>query len=545
MTLSARRRATRRAVTAAAVLTLVPMAGARAQDPAAARETSSASWLTGWSPLRPFGDLALPTPRVPQLPQLIELTSPRLGLSWTAGNPAGVPDEIDTAWTRLRVAAGNGSGSYHAPIDPDNVKSVGTSLMGWRRLGSRAAAIGRVAVEHETVGGAYGAFATPLPSSPFVPTDTNRPALSRPVVTLEGAEGIALGSCRGGASAGYRAAENTSGHSPAALDGRSTTTGLSVGIARVLARGWRAGAHGRWLQSSESVDLTANPADVRVYSIDGYVNVDPADYTPLTSAFLRRANRYGSAFGIGLAGDLLGATVTSFAEAQWMNESQISAVVSEHPPTDRWRTTGFAVGGAAQRSFGGVVATIDAGWRTQRGDGRPAVDSTLQFEASASRLWTAAELRYGPSDSSWCGSGSVSIERDQQVANDYLAQAGTDVTAWMPNAAVEVSRRVSRTLSISGAAGLAQYTPYATLPQPQGRGAAYGTLIAPAIEIAAATARSELASVAARFTRRGNAVSIRLWRTSTAPIVARVPLVPLPLGTRTTWGVTMSIASAQ
>lgn len=528
------------AVASAALVIAVPVCGLHAQGVIATDENSSAPWLLGWSPLRPFGELTMPLPRVSPLPQLIELPPPRIGLSWTSGNPAGLPDEIDTAWTRLSLAAGTVSGSYHTPLDADEVKSFATSLIGWRRLGSRAAAIGRVVVEHEAIRGAYGAFATPLASSPFVPADTNRPALARPTVTLEGAEGITLGSWRLGVSAGYRAAQDNSAHSAAALDGRSTTTGVTAGIARALKSGWRAGACGRWLNASESVDLSGNPGDVRVYPLSGYVNVESADYTPLTAPFLRRADRDGGAFGLGLAGEFLGATVTSFAEAQRMNERQISAVVSEHPPTDRWRTFGFFAGASAQRYFGSLLARIDGTWRTQRGDGRRAADSASTFRANANRLWAAGELRYAAGDSSWDAGALFSLERDQQEASDDLAGAATDVTSWLPNAAMELSRRVSPSVSIFGGIGVAQYTPFATLPEPQGRGAAYDNLIAPAIEVAAATARSAQVAVGVRLRRRYDAMSIRLWRASTAPIVGRSPLIPLPAGSSTAWGVNVS-----
>ena len=223
-----------------------------------------------------------------------------------------------------------------------------------------------------------------------------------------------------------------------------------------------------------------------------------------------------------------------------MDERQISAVVSEHPPTDHWRTSGVSVGASAQRYFGSLLARIDGSWRTQRGDGRRAADSTTTFLANASRLWTAGELRYAAGDSSWGGAALFSLEQDQQEATDYLAGATTDITAWLPNVTVELSRRLSSSFSLSGGVGVAQYTPFATLPEPQGRGAAYDNLIAPAIEVAAATARSAQISLGARFRRRHDTMSIRFWRTSTAPSVARSPLIPLPIGASATWGASVS-----
>ena len=50
-----------------------------------------------WSPLRSFGDLGLPRPGSPESPRLLELPAPRVGLARSAGNPAGLRDDIDSA----------------------------------------------------------------------------------------------------------------------------------------------------------------------------------------------------------------------------------------------------------------------------------------------------------------------------------------------------------------------------------------------------------------------------------------------------------------
>ena len=276
-------------VAAMAACALVAPAGAFAQNAAADVSDSPRFWR--WSPLSPIADLGMPAPHLSELPRLLDLPAPRAGVAGISANPARLPDEIDSAWTQLVVSTNGVAGSYHRPLDPGSVSSIGTSLAGWRRIGARIAAIGRVAVEQDDLSsGSYSAFAAPYGSSPFVPADTNRPPLGRTIVTLEGAEGIALGDWRLGIAAGYRAQENSSSQSSASQIGRASSSGLALGAVRALASGARVGFYGRGLQSSETVDLIANPAIIRAYPLDGYTSPDPADYIPALGPFLRRAS---------------------------------------------------------------------------------------------------------------------------------------------------------------------------------------------------------------------------------------------------------------
>jgi hypothetical protein len=111
----------------------------------------------------------------------------------------------------------------------------------------------------------------------------------------------------------------------------------------------------------------------------------------------------------------------------------------------------------------------------------------------------------------------------------------------MPGVAAEVARRVSDRLTIAAAYGRLQFTPYADVPSPARRGKAYTMLVAPAIEVAAATARADQLGLTARWRTFAGMASFRAWRSSTSPVNRPIASVPLPLGDRTSWGFAMSV----
>ncbi|HEX9483510.1 MAG TPA: hypothetical protein VF929_02980 [Gemmatimonadaceae bacterium] len=475
---------------------------------------------------------------------LLEFRSPRLGLAWSHGNPAGLVDEIDGTWTQLAISSSKVSGTYHVPLDPSDIFSNATTLTGRGRVGTRMAAVGKISVAQDNVQTGYGAFSMPLRSSPFAPADTNRPLVQRPFVALEGAEGITLGQWRLGIGAGYQGVESAAAQSAAALIGRSSRTGLTFGVARSLGEATRAGLYARRLLESETVNLVANPRTVRMFSLAGYADVEPVDYIAALPAFVRRADRSRHLVGTDVVTHVDNVTFASFIEGHVVEERQISDVLSPQPPTDRWRTGGYAAGGAAQAVFRGTMTTLSAEWTTQRGDATRASDTTsLQigqpFAAHASQLALDADLRYAVADSSWRGSLSLSLSRDHQDVNDAVAHAATDVTAWSSAASFEVSRQVGPRWTIAAGWGFTQYVPIARLPDPTGRENAYRLLIEPALEVSAAMARGQRASAAARWASGSHGVSLLLSRSVLAPIALSPAAVRIPSGESAAWSVAL------
>jgi len=516
-----------------------------AQEPRAS-DVSDSPRLWRWSPLRSIADLGMPIARLPELPRLLEWPGPRSGMPTTGENPAALPDAIASAWTQLSFSSSGVAGTYRRPLDAASVNATGTSLAGWRRIGTRTAAIGRVAVEREGLSsGSYSAFVAPYGSSPFAPADTNRPPLERTIVTLEGAEGTTFGDWRLGMAVGLRAQENSSSHSAAALTGRASSAGLTVGAERALGSRARVGLYGRGLQSSESVNLVADPQTVRVYVLNGFVTAQPADFSVALPPFLRREDRASAVWGANVEDNTFGVLWQAHVERQSLAARQFSSVLSASPPTDRWHTSGYAIGGSARRTVYGLLATVSADWQSQRGNADRADTTARGYRADASRLSLTTELRTVSGASPWSFAALLSFGRDAWAATDAAARISADIVAWMPGASAEFARRLSERWSIAAAYGRTQYTPFADVPSPARRGTAYALLIAPAIEVAAATAHADLGSISAVRRTPAGTMTFRLWTSSTRPAHAADTTVPLPPGSRTTWGLSMSLGPAQ
>ncbi|MEP6999329.1 MAG: DUF6850 family outer membrane beta-barrel protein [bacterium] len=487
----------------------------------------------------------MPTSRLAELPRQFELAPARLGVPRITENPAQLPDEIDSAFTQVVFSTNGVTGAYRRPLDPVSVNTIGTSLAGWRRIGGALAAIGRVAVDRDALSdGSYSAFVAPYGSSPFVPADTNRPALGRTIVTLEGGEGVVLGSWRLGIAAGYRGQENSSTQSSASQIGRASSNGVALGAVRAFGSRARVGLYGRRLQSSETVNLIANPQTVRVYALDGYVSAEPADFSVAFPAFLRRADRTATAWGTDVAGRALGTSWSAYLERQSLHERQVSTVLTSNPPTDRWSTSGGALGAAVQRTIRGLSATLRADWRAQKGDADRASTSAGAFRSDASQLALVSELLYASSVSPWNFAATLSLDRDQQSATDDAARITTDIIAWMPGISGEVARRVSDHLTIALGYGRSQFTPSASVPSPVNRGTGYTLLLAPAIEFAAVASHTDQGVVTARWRTRAGFVSIRAWASSMQPNSRADASVLLPTGSRSSLGCAVSVASA-
>ena len=509
-------------------------------------DVSASARLWRWTPLQPIGDLGMPTPQLTEFPRLLDTPALRVGIPRISANPARLPDEIDSSWTQVVLSTHAVSGSYHAPLEPTDVSSRGISLAGWTRVGARTAAIGRVAVASEALrSGTYSAFATPSVSSPFAPADTNRPALAQTLVTLEGAEGISLGVWRLGIAAGYHATERGSTQSTAAQIGRASSTGLSLGAARALGANSTAGFYARELQSSETVNLIANPQTIRVFMVDGFVNAQSADYSVAVPPFLRRADRAASALGTDISGRAVGGSWEVYLERQSLAEHQISELLSPNPATDHWRSSGIALGSSVQSTMLGLLATVRADWTSQRGEADRAGTTTGAYRSDASRLTLAGDIGFSSADSGWMVASTLSLGRDAQAATDDAARASTDIVAWMPGLSLEVGRRVSDKLTVALSYGRFQFTPYADIPSPDNRGKGYTLLVAPAIELASATARADQFGATGRWRAGSGSLSMRVWASSMRPLSRPVTYLPLPLGNRAAWGLTMSAEPAR
>lgn len=505
---------------------------------------SESRWLWSWSPLHGIQGIGPPAPGLPPLPRTLDFAAPRVGLFWTAGNPAALPDEIDSTYTLVAAHTSSTSGSYRRPLDAPSSSGSGVDLAAWGRVANgeryRSAGIGRASLSRDREDrGALSPSLAPYGSSPFVTSDTNAPGLLRPRVTLEGAEGLALGRWRIGSSAGYDALENSSSHSAAAQVGRQSATAITLGASRRLGEALHAGVLAKHVLGSETITLVPNPATIRTYTLDGYLSPQSAVSAQLP--IYRRTDRTASAFGAGLAGATQGVTWVLHAQGDVSDEEQVSDI-SAAPPTDDWHTSGFSAGAAAQLARDGMLVVFSADGNAQHGATGTVSSRDAPFRSRASVISTAVEARYHPTASPWLAAATLSLLRHHYNATDEAAQATTSISAWQPAAGLELDRVLGARWRIGAAYGIAQYTPYATIPDPQGRGPAYLRLVAPAIEIASATARSQ--QEALTFARRSVRATLvlRLWRASTTAVAGpESSLVPLPTGSRVAWGGSLAV----
>ncbi len=512
-------------------------------------DASASPWLWRWSPVRSIGDLGLPGSIGVEAPRLLERPAPRIGLAWTAGNPAGLHDDITGAWTQFLLGSSGVSGTFRRPLDPRSANAPTLSVGAWRRVSDRIAGIGRVSVElAQSTAGTPTAFVSPYGSSPFIPTDTNSPALRRPTVTIEGGEAIALGKWRLGASAGFHLLENTSTQSAAAVIGRASLAGLTLGLSRRVGNTMQVGAQVRLLDGSESVNLFPNPQVIRVYALDGLVGVEPGDYSPGTLAFFRRADRSARSVGLDASGLSRGATWTAFARLEHSDERQVFAIATG-VPSDRWATDGYTMGAAAQRRLWRSLLSVRSEFTSQRGDASRTTIAGGAYLADASALAMVADVRSVDGASRYVWGAVAGVWRQSQAVTDRAARMTTDIVAWSPSLSAEVGKVVKPRLTVLVGYGVSGYTPNAGIPSPVGRARSYRTLIAPAMEMAAAATRTDRVTLAARWwlgAARRRTMTLSAWREQTSAREQLAdPTIPLPIGSRTSWGLGLRVGAGQ
>jgi hypothetical protein len=299
----------------------------------------------------------------------------------------------------------------------------------------------------------------------------------------------------------------------------------------------------------EAITLVPNPGIIRVHALDGYLDVKPATYSPVTGEpFFRRSDHMGYAFGAGLSGQAAGVRWVGHGDHHTTKEHQI-ADISSNPPGAFWSTTGWAVGTAAERAWNDANLAIRLDYLTQTGITKNAGNESgltraAPYRANASELSSALDVVFRPTDTLWEVGTRLSFDWRGHRATDEAARAATDITALLPGAALEVSRSITDRVRGVVGYGIRQYTPFATLPAPMGRGKTYERLIAPAIEVAAQTARGHRLELGVTGVFRSTLVDLRLWSTSLGPTGILGP-VPTPSGSRSERGINIALSPAR
>jgi len=492
-------------------------------------------WAARWSPLERI-DLARTLPSAPRFPSLLSFPEPRVGLSWTAGNPAAFASELEDERAEFRLGLNAASGDYFRPLDPGALRSGQLSTLGWRRLGDRGAVIGGAVFDRTTYGdSAFADVLVPYGSNPLVVLDTIGDPTRRTAIRIEGATGWRFGRLGLGLALGWEGQSRRTIESPVPRLDRTATPGAVLGATFELADGVRLGVHARRRETAEFIQITTISQASRVFQLEGYEEPIPLDLQP--DQYQRRFERTENALGAGLAFRLLGGTWAMYGQRETADEDQFTRTNERDPPTDRWEADGWTFGGGAQWSGGAGrwLLTLGGRYTTLDGEASRADLGAVVFTVDESRLRTSADLGLRLGDV-WRLGARAEVGRDAHDRQDLLAQATSDIDSWRAGGAIEMARRLGERFAFSIGGRLASYGPAGTIPDPDARGPEYRRYVGPglALELTEALAGAGTATL-----RWQAGTSTGLWlqgelgtldpREETAPL--------LPSGGRRGWRV--------
>lgn len=476
-------------VAAAAAAALLMAAGAPTELPAqaggegdGASPPGSPAWLRAWSPLQPVGTLPRALPEAAGLaPELLLLPAPRAGLFWTAGNPAGLRDEIDGRRVLFSAGLDRREGAYRRPLDPGAVERRGAEALAWGPLGGDGAGIGRVRVER--VGReapAHGMFVTPDVMSPLAVLDTLGHASTTTVAHLEAAGSWRLGRLALGLAPGYRAEQARTDVSPVPVRTRTAGPGVRAGASYRLSSDLRIGAHGGWQGLVHSISSWAVSGSSTIYELTGFQEPVPIRISSASppTAYSRRLERDAWSAGVSVTGRTGEMRWAAFgrAEAEATDRLQSSGA---DPIADRWEADGWRAGVAATRPLGERLRlAADLRYGAVTGELFQENFEEPVFVTDEQRLRLEAELRLD-AGRGWTLGGRLLALHEDRVRRDRLVQARHRIDAWTSGVAVGAARRVGSGLSVGLGAGAMRHAPTGTLPFPGQMNPVYEEWVAP------------------------------------------------------------------
>jgi len=448
-----------------------------------------------WSPLEPRADLPRRFPRVNAVPSLL-LPTPRVGLFWTAGNPAGLRAELTDTRTDFALATSHESGALRRPLDPGASTLRQASGLGWTPVDSRLALLGRVVIDQERFDpGTHADVVEAYPTSPFVPLDTSSTATRRTRVRLEGGAGLQLGVWGLGLTLGYEAREHQTIAAGLVRRTRQTMPGATIGLTRRLGS-VRLGPYARWRNRAETIFLIERAAQASVIQLEGLRDVRPFD---ILSFYYRRIEEDIPSVGWAVAGPLGGGTWSLYAERSWLRE-RLTRQEANDPAEDAWDVNAWDGGGAYQRMFGRTILTVDARYTRLRGDGDLALDSTGVILQAAERAACAAvELRLGPDTIGWSLAVGVQVRWEYRLRDALTVPIAAHVMGLTEGASVEVGRAFSPRLFATATVGFAAYSANSSFPSPTALGPVYRSYILPEYDLASRPAQPWLGAVAVQW----------------------------------------------
>lgn len=446
-------------------------------------------WTEAWSPLVPLGELPRTLPGVELgFANLLTLPAPRIGLFWTAGNPAALPREVGELRTEFQVGSIDRSGDFRRPFDPGDETHQLVAGQVWGPLGSKGAGIGRMVVDHGSFKDqAFSDVLVPYSTEPFTVIDTLGEETSRTAVRIEGAGGWQLGRLGLGLGFGYAQQETRTVESAVPVLNRTANPGVTGGVTYDLADGKvHVGVYGRWQQTAEVVSILSVAAASRVFRFSGFD--DPVPINLVATFFSQRFNRKAWAAGGAVGAELGAVSWTVFAQREDLTSENFSTTFGEGM-ADHWDADGWTAGGAAQVELASrhLLLTVDARYSNITGEERRAEIDGVPFTADETRWHVNGELRAN-SDNGWEAALRLGIKREDRTRSDGLAIASTDIRSWRPAAAFEVARWLGPTFAVSGGVAVSEYNPSGSVPKATTLGPIYQNWLAPAAALEATEA---------------------------------------------------------
>lgn len=486
-------------------------------------------WATAWSPLAPIASHVRPLPFGVAADEHLLGLPLRAGPLWTAGNPAGLAWDVGSSQAWLELARAGAGGPYRRPLDSDGIGSWRLGGLGWRPAAS-GAVIGRIGFESRRARVASATdFLAPHASDPFVVVDTTNPGRSSIHALLEGGVGWRFGGWYAGMALGIETHRNRSLETRFSRVGRSSTSGAALGLGREIAPlGLLVAVHGRWLGRRETHLLTTTPGGSRVFVFAGFHEPEPFDVSP-PGAFLRRVNADGFAGGGTVTGRAGALQWTAFVERGGWNAGHVNTVGIADPLTDTWEANGTRLGFVVRAPLMGHTWLLAGADRNALdGEARRADLEGVVFRAEETDLALHGTLTYADPAAPWQAALTVRGRRTRTAHEDFVAQVPSDITAWLGEAALSVTRHFGGTSAgLVLSAGL--YTPSARIPDPATLGPAYAAYVAPEQSLYAVGAVPLAGALWVRQRFGGNATAyIRAGgeRTGAREPIPQIPALP-------------------
>ena len=438
-----------------------------------------------------------------------------MGLFWTAGNPAGLFQELRDTLTDFGVTLAHESGSLRRPLDPGASSQRRASAIGWMPLNERVAVLGAVTLDQQSLDpGSHADVIDAYATSPFATLDTSTSATRNTGAELQGAVSTHFGSWGLGLALGYDALERETISAGLVRRSRRAVPGATLGLTKQIGA-IRLGPYGRWHSSAETVYLIERAGEGLVIQLEGLRDVQPLD---ILSFYYRRIEETTPTAGWSVAGPLGRGSWALYVERSWLRQ-RLTRQEADNPASDRWDAGAWSGGGAYQRPLRArALLTVDLRYMKLRGDGDLALDSTgVIFRASESAIVGSAEVRVLPDSSHLAVAIGLQVRWEHRQRDALTVPIAAEVTGLTNSVTIVLGRQLSSRLFGTATLGTAGYSANSSYPAPYALGPIYQTYELPEYDLASRPAHPWLGAIGLRWTASPRT---SLWLTAAAQHVS-------------------------